>query len=179
VEGGVAVHSQDGHITLTDLRGTVSGNSDDGSVSAKHVRGDSLSMRSGDGHLSLDDVAVGSLEARTGDGRIEAHGLTVSGDAPKAVLHSDDGSITLDGSLAAGGSYEVSSNDGSIRVRLGPGTDLTVDASTNDGRVLVDGAASDSPDDSAHHTVKLGSGAGNLRISSDDGSIHILTNGAV
>lgn len=179
VEGGVAVHSQDGRVTLADLRGTVSGTSDDGSVSASRIRGDSLAIRSGDGHLSLDDVAVASLEANTHDGSIEAHGLAIDGASPKAVVHSDDGSIRLDGAFAAGGSYDVSSNDGGIRVRLAPGADLTVDASTNDGRVSVDGAPFDSSTDAAHRTVKLGSGAGNLRVSSDDGSIHILTNGAV
>lgn len=179
VEGGVAVHSQDGRITLADLRGTVTGSSDDGSVSASRIRGDALAIRSGDGHLSLDDVAVASLEARTSDGSIEARALAIDGASPKAVLHSDDGSIRLDGSFAAGGSYDVSSNDGGIRVRLARGADLTVDASTNDGHVLVDGAEFDASSDAAHHTVKLGSGAGNLHISSDDGSIHILTNGAV
>lgn len=179
IEGGVAVHSQDGHITLADLHGSVSGTSDDGSVSASRIRGGSLAIQSGDGHLSLDDVAVASLEARTHDGSIEARSLAIDGASPQAVLHSDDGSIRVDGSFAAGGTYDVSSGDGGIRVRLAPGADLTVDASTNDGRVLVDGAAFDSSSDAGRHTVKLGSGAGNLRISSDDGSIHILTNGAV
>ena len=158
IEGGVAVHSQDGRITLADLRGSVSGTSDDGSVSASRIHGDSLAIQSSDGHLSLDDVAVASLEASTRDGRIEARALAIAGTSPNAVLHSDDGSI---------------------KVELLPGADLTVDASTNDGRVLVDGASFDSSGDATHHTVKLGSGAGNLRISSDDGSIHILTNGAV
>lgn len=158
IEGGVAVHSQDGRIALADLRGSVTGSSDDGSVSASRIHGDSLTIQSGDGHLSLDDVAVDSLEARTQDGSIEARALAIAGASPNAVLHSDDGSI---------------------HVGLVAGADLTVDASTDDGRVLVDGAEFDSSSDATHHTVKLGSGAGNLRISSGDGSIHILTNGAV
>ncbi|HEY1654761.1 MAG TPA: DUF4097 family beta strand repeat-containing protein [Candidatus Tumulicola sp.] len=180
IAGGVAVHSQDGRIALADLQGTVDGRSDSGSVSAIRVHGDSLALQSGDGHLSLRDVSVGALNARTDDGSIEASDVAVAGASPHAVLHSGDGSIRLDGSFAPGGTYEVSTNDGSIRVGLPPNADLTVDASTADGRVLVDGSPFERGDgDAARHTVKLGNGSGNLRVSSDDGSIHILTNGAV
>lgn len=180
IEGGVAVRSQDGHVTLTDLRGTVDGRSDDGSVSATRVHGDSLALQSGDGHLSLQNVAVGSLNAQTSDGSIEARDVTVSGTSPHAVLHSDDGSIRVEGSFAPGGSYDVSTRDGSIRVGLAADANLTVNATTGDGRVLVDGASFSSENgDSAQHTVKLGDGSGSLRLSSDDGSIHIQTNGAV
>lgn len=180
INGGVAVRSQDGHVTLADLSGTVDGRSDDGSVSATRVHGDSLALQSGDGRLSLQDVAVAALNARTSDGSIVAAGVAVTGSSPHAVLHSDDGSIRIDASFAPGGSYDVSTNDGSIHVGLEPNADLTVDASTGDGRVVVDGSpVRGESGDSARHTVKLGSGSGNLRLSSQDGSIHIVTNGAV
>lgn len=180
IEGGVAVHSQDGRITLADLQGTVEGRSDSGSISATRVRGDSLALQSADGRLSLREVAVGTLSAQTRDGSIEGRDLAVAGSSPHAVLHSDDGSIRVDGSFAPGGSYEVSTKDGAIRVGLARDADLTVNASTADGRVLVDGSPFEGGDgDSARHTVKLGNGSGNLRLSSDDGSIHIHTNGAV
>jgi hypothetical protein len=181
ISGGVAVRSQDGRIAFTDLSGTVEGRSDDGSITATRVRGDTLALQSADGRLSLNDVAVSALDARTNDGRIEARGLAIGGGAqPHAALHTDDGSIRIDGSFAAGGSYEISTTDGSIRLGLAPNADLTVDASTGDGKILVDGSPFENSDgDSVRHSVKLGSGAGNLRLSSADGSIHILTNGAV
>ena len=180
ITGGVAVRSQDGHITFADLSGAVDGRSDDGWISATRVRGDTLALQSADGHLSLSDVAVTTLDARTSDGRIEARDIAISGARARAELHTDDGSVKVDGSFAPGGSYEISTKDGSIRLGLGSNADLTVDASTGDGKILVDGSSFDNPDgDSMHHTVKLGSGSGNLRLSSGDGSIHILTNGAV
>jgi DUF4097 and DUF4098 domain-containing protein YvlB len=181
ITGGVAVRSQDGRIAFTDLRGAIDGRSDDGSISATRIRGDSLALQSADGRLSLNDVAVGTLDARTADGSIVAHDLAIAGGAqPHAALHSEDGSIKINGSFAPGGSYEISTRDGSIRLGLAPNSDLTVDASTGDGKILVDGSPFDNADgNSMHHTVKLGSGAGNLRLSSGDGSIHILTNGAV
>jgi hypothetical protein len=180
IAGDVAVRSQDGRIRLNDLSGAVDAGSDDGSVSATRVRGASLTMHSGDGRLTLEDVSVGTLDADTKDGSITARRLNVAGSSPKAVLHSDDGSIRFDASLAGGGSYEFSTNDGSIHAALARGADLTIDASTGDGNVVVDGATASSEDGAtSHRTVTLGSGSGKLRLSSGDGSIHILTNGAV
>ena len=159
VEGGVVVASQDGRITLTDLRGTIQAKSDDGSITATRVRGDNLVLQSSDGHLKLEDVAASSLDAQTRDGSIEAHGLAIAGGAQHAVLHT---------------------GDGSIRVALATGADLTVDASTSDGHIDVDGnAASNGDSDSAQRTVRVGNGSGSLQLSSGDGSIHLITNGAV
>ncbi len=159
VEGGVTVASQDGRITLTDLRGTIQAKSADGSITATRVRGDSLVLESSDGRLRLEDVTASSLDAQTRDGSIEAHGLAIAGGAQHAVLHT---------------------GDGSIRVALATGADLTVDASTGDGHIDVDGnAASNGGSDSTQRTVRVGNGSGSLQLSSGDGSIHLITNGAV
>ncbi len=157
IVGGVSVRSQDGHVTLADLQGVVDARSDDGYVEATNVRGDRLAMQSMDGHLALQDVIVGSLVATTHDGRIEAERVSLSGDRPEATLHSDDGSIKL---------------------QLAPNADLTIDASTGDGRIVVDGSSL-SHDDSAQRTVRLGGGTGHMTVGTADGSIHILTNGAL
>jgi DUF4097 and DUF4098 domain-containing protein YvlB len=180
IGGGVTAHSQDGHITLTNLKGDVVASSDDGSITAQTIAGDNVTLHSGDGRITLKDVRATSLNATTSDGRIEASGIAVSGASPKATLHSDDGSIHIGGVFAPGGAYEVTTKDGSVSLALAPGADLTVDASTGDGRIVVDGASiTNEEGDSVRHTIRLGSGAGNLRVSSDDGSIHIQTNGAV
>jgi DUF4097 and DUF4098 domain-containing protein YvlB len=162
VQGGAEVHSQDGRITMTN------------------VRGDALAAQSDDGSIHLDGVTAASLDAHSSDGSIVAKGLTLTGSAPHASLQTDDGSIEAGGSFPANGSYDVSTRDGSIRLAVQRDADLTVDASTSNGSISVDGTRSSSGDgDGAHHTVRLGNGSGNLRASSDDGSIHILTNGAV
>jgi hypothetical protein len=152
ISGGVSVHSVDGHVTLTDLQGTVDARSDDGYLKATNVRGDRLAIESSDGHLTLENVAVASLSATTRDGRIEAGDLNVSG---AATLQTDDGSV---------------------RVSLAPNADLTIDASTRDGHVYVDGSSSDGGD-GAQRTIRVGSGTGHLKLASADGSIHISTNG--
>jgi hypothetical protein len=152
VTGGASVHSNDGHVTLTDMQGSIDARSDDGYVSATNVRGDHLGMVSSDGHLALKNVAVGSLLAQTRDGRIEADALSVTGDA---TLQTDDGSIGL---------------------KLAPNADLTIDASTRDGRIVVDGNSLDR-DDAAQRTIRLGAATGKMKVATSDGSIHILTNG--
>lgn len=151
VTGGVTVHSVDGHVTLTGLQGSVEARSDDGYVSATNVRGDRLALESMDGHLSLDDVAVASLSGTTRDGRITAKGLSVGSDAT------------------------LTTGDGSVRVNLAPNSNLTIDASTRDGRIAVDGSSLD--DSSAQRTIRVGAGTGRMQVSTDDGSIHIFTNG--
>ncbi|MBV8529815.1 MAG: DUF4097 family beta strand repeat protein [Candidatus Eremiobacteraeota bacterium] len=158
IAGNVAVDSQDGHVTLRDMRGDVDARSDDG-------------------YLSLTDVTTGSLIARTHDGRIEARGLTVAGERPNATLHSDDGSVHVAGAFASNGAYEITSGDGSIELRLPSNADLAITASTGDGRIVLDGSSLDR-DDSGQRTIRLGAGSSAMKLATSDGSIHILTNGA-
>lgn len=152
LSGDATVHSADGHVTLTDLQGSVDARSDDGYVAATNVRADRLAMQSSDGHLSLKNVTAGSLTAQTRDGRIEADGLTVTRDS---TLQTDDGSIHL---------------------ALAPNANLAIDASTRDGRIVVDGNSLDR-DDSAERTIRLGAATVNMKVATSDGSIHIITNG--
>ncbi|MFY9739742.1 MAG: DUF4097 family beta strand repeat-containing protein [Candidatus Cybelea sp.] len=176
ITGGVNVQSQDGHISLSDLRGIVDASSDDGYLTATNVRGDRLAMESSDGHLTLADVSVGSLVARTRDGRIEANNLTIAGARPDATLHSDDGPLRIAGTFGANGSYEVSTGDGSVNLRVPRDSDFTIDASTGDGRIDVDGSSL-ARDDSAQQTIRLGAGSGTMKLATSDGSIHLYTNG--
>jgi hypothetical protein len=152
VTGGVAVRSVDGHVTLNDLQGSVDARSDDGYVSATNVHGARLTVESMDGHLSFDNVAVAALTGTTRDGRIEANALSVTGDA---ALQTDDGPV---------------------RLHLSPDADLTIDATTRDGSIRVDGNEVGS-DDAAQHTIRIGSGTGHMKVETADGSIHIYTNG--
>ncbi len=151
----VNVRSQDGHVTLTDVNGTASANSDDGYIEATRIRGDSLSVTTADGHIALRDVAVRTLTAHTNDGRVSVVSL---GDVQNG---------------------NVSTNDGSIRLELAPASNLTLNASTNDGSISSNGSSVGGGEgDGAQYTIALGNGAGTLRVSTSDGSIHIITNGA-
>jgi hypothetical protein len=196
--GGVKVSSQDGHITLVGLQGSVEAHSADGYIEASDLRGDTVTLDSADGHVkanvvrcqtltlqsndgnvSAQDVAAQSFTARSNDGRIDAANLSISGAQPAATLHSDDGSVHVAGRFAANGTYEVSSGDGRVELALPGGSDLTINASSADGGIYVNGSSSSSDGDSHQQTIKLGSGSGAMRVSSGDGSIHLTTNGAL
>lgn len=153
ISGGVSVHSVDGHVTLTDLQGSVYARTDDGYLNATNVRGDRLAMESMDGHLALQDVAVVALAATTRDGRIETQELSVSGSAT------------------------LQTEDGSVRLGLARDADVTINASARDGRISVDGNSVESDDDSAQRTIRLRSGTGQMKVATADGSIRIFTHG--
>jgi DUF4097 and DUF4098 domain-containing protein YvlB len=133
-------------------------------------------MESNDGHLTLADVTVGSLVARTHEGRIEASNLKIAGARPDATLHSDDGPLRVTGAFGPNGSYEISTEDGSVNLRVPQSSDLAIEASTSDGRIDVDGSSL-ARDDSAPHRLRLGAGSGTMKLATSDGSIHIYTNG--
>lgn len=151
----VNVRSQDGHVTLTDIDGTVSVAVDDGYIEATRIRGNALSVGTSDGHIALRDAAVHTLTANTNDGRISV--VRLSG--------------VQNGNIAT--------NDGSIRLELAPESNLTLTASTNDGTISSNDASVGADEgDGAHYTIALGNGTGTLHVSTSDGSIHIITNGA-
>ena len=178
MNNNVDVLSQDGHIALSDIRGNVSAHSDDGHVDAVNVTGDNVAISSDDGSVHLRNVNARLLSARSADGRIEALNLAIDGAAAHATLHTDDGTVIVNGRFTPKGSYDFSTGDGRVELGLAPGADLTIDASTGDGHIYVDGT-SYGDGDAAAHTVRVGGGSGAMRLTSQDGSIHITTNGAI
>lgn len=177
IENGVEAKSQDGSIHLTDVKGVVNAHSDDGRIVATRLRGDTIALSSNDGRILMSDITTGALDAHTDDGRIEAKHLQLTGSAPKLALHTTDGPLFIDGVFPAAGSYEATTNDGRIELGLAQGSDVTVSAATNDGHIDVDGQRSEN-DGSTRQSVRVGGGTAAMRVSTNDGSIHITTNGA-
>lgn len=176
MQAAVDVKSQDGHIALSHIRGNVNAHSDDGHIEATDVSGGTLAMSTKDGSLQFHNITADSLVATTEDGRVEADGLTIGGSSPHATLHTDDGSVHISGQFPANGSYDFSTSDGRVEIATATGSDVTINASTDSGHIYVDGS-SFGDGDSATHTVRLGSGSSTMRLASQDGSIHITTNG--
>jgi hypothetical protein len=177
MDNTVNVASQDGHISLAQIRGDIDAHSDDGHIDATDIHGNSVKLSTSDGRLVLADITAAILDARTNDGRIEAQRLSVEGTSPRATLHTGDGSMHVGGRFAAGGAYELTTDDGRVELALDPGSDVTVNASTDDGSLYVDGQ-SYSGESKSTHTARVGAGTGSLRVSSGSGSMHITTNGA-
>ncbi|HEV3152658.1 MAG TPA: DUF4097 family beta strand repeat-containing protein [Candidatus Baltobacteraceae bacterium] len=152
--GSVRVRSQDGAITVRDLTADADLQSDDGHIDAANIHAKSLSVSTNDGELRLRDVTVDRLQGSTQDGLISASGLQVGG-----------------GSL--------STNDGGIELSFLP-ANLSIHAQTSDGNVTFDGRkmGSNDDDDSSSGDFHIGAGGGSLQVATQDGDIHILTNGA-
>jgi len=153
LQNGIDVVSQDGHITLDDVKGDIKAHSDDGRV-------------------ELSNISSNSIDASTNDGHVYATQLQMTGASPRATLHSDSGSMRISGTFPAG-SYAFTTGDGRIELSLLQGSDANVDASTGDGHVVVDGR------DQAGQPIRVGAGSAAMRLRSEDGSVHITTNGAL
>ncbi|HZT13891.1 MAG TPA: DUF4097 family beta strand repeat-containing protein [Candidatus Baltobacteraceae bacterium] len=153
LSGAVSVVSDDGDIAARDITGNVQLQTADGHVEVQNVRAERLEVASDDGHLTLRDVAVQTLQATTKDGSIEATGLRANG----GEIRTDDGGVNL--------AFDA--------------VNLSIQARTDDGNVTFDGRNTDSGNaDSSSGFFHVGSGGGQLLVSSGDGDIHILTNGA-
>jgi DUF4097 and DUF4098 domain-containing protein YvlB len=187
VEGTVHVHSGDGSIHAEDLRGDVRLSSGDGSIEARRLAG-TVELSSGDGAIDVGDLE-GEVELSTADGRIEAVGMqaalraktndgrvNVEGRFTRLELHSGDGSVTAtvrEGSRMEG-DWRLSSQDGSITLRLPETFSAELDAQTGDGKVTLDLPVKVSGGLSRSRIRgTLLDGGPRLELRTGDGSIHL------
>ena len=142
--------------------------------SGAHISGirNDITAHSVDGRIVGDDLTANALDLSSDDGRIELSNVAFNGFAPHATLHTNDGPVIVSGVFPARGSYALSTGDGRIELTLQQGSDVSVDASTADGHVTVDGHRD------AGQPIRAGSGNASMRVRSEDGSVHIITNGA-
>ena len=138
---------------VSDLKNGATIKALDGRIELTHVEG-AIVAHTDDGHITADDITSPSLDLSSNDGRIELRNFTA----------------------VAGGKYNVATRDGRIDVGFARGSDVTVDASTNDGTLRVDGVRRHG-DDSVQQSIRVGSGGSAMRVHTDDGSITITTNG--
>jgi DUF4097 and DUF4098 domain-containing protein YvlB len=92
-EGRLNLHTGDGNIQVSNLKGSLDLESSDGNQELDGVDG-VLRARAGDGHIRVTGRFDG-LELSTGDGRIEARALPGSNINSSWSLHAGDGSVTL------------------------------------------------------------------------------------
>jgi hypothetical protein len=158
---------------VSDLKNGVTIKALDGRIELTHVDG-TIVAHTNDGHIKADEVTSPSLDLSSDDGWIEVQNLAATGSTPYVRLHSNDGHLEISGLFPAGGKYELTTSDGRVNAAFAHGSDVTVDASTSDGSLRVDGVRQPG-DDGAQETVRVGSGASAMRIHSNDGSISIST----
>lgn len=147
------ITSQDGRITLDDISGNIKAHSDDGRIVGTRLHSNQLNLTSNDGRIQLSDIEL-------------------TGTSPSAEMHTKDGPVIVSGIFPAAGNYSLTTADGRIELSLLRGSDATVEASTGDGHVIVDGQRS------AGEPVRVGTGSATMHLRTEDGTVHITTNGA-
>jgi Putative adhesin len=149
--------------------GRVNLHTGDGSIQLSHLKGD-MQMLSGDGHLEIDEVE-GTLRAHTGDGYIRAVGRFEALDATTG-----DGRIdarVLSGSTMAS-SWKLRTGDGSVALQLPEEFKADVDLHTGDGHITLDlPFAVEGKLGSTEIRGKLNGGGNLLTIHTGDGSIQL------
>jgi len=140
----------------------------DGSIRGSRVRGNLL-LNTGDGSIHLEDID-GTVSAHSGDG-----GINVDGRFDALKVDTGDGSIHagVDRGSKMTGAWYLHSGDGSIDVRLPEDLSANLDVHTGDGSIRSDLSLNDS--DQRHHSLraKLNGGGPLLELRSGDGSIHL------
>jgi hypothetical protein len=163
-------HHQRADVTIRCPReGRFDLHTNDGRLEASHLKGD-IALRTGDGHLTASDLD-GTVSLRSGDGRIAADGRFDGVDA-----RSGDGAMDI---TARPGSkmnreWTFRAGDGSIRLHVPKDFAASLDVHTGDGHldldipVTIQGRV-------ANHTLRgtLNGGVFLLSMRTGDGSIHL------
>ena len=150
-QGQVNLHTGDGSIHLSGLKGAMELESGDGSLELDAVDG-TLHAHTGDGHIRAQGRFDG-LEIRTGDGRVETRADAGSSLGPGWEVETGDGNVMLaiPGNLAA--DVELQSGDGHINLEI----PLTVEGNLKEN----------------HLRGKMNGGGPLLRVHTGDGSIEL------
>lgn len=174
----VSATSRDGSISIEDVSGKLTLNTNDGSVRGTRLSGE-IFVRSGDGSIRM-DRAEGKLDLETEDGSI-----TIDAKPSSLRARTSDGTIRLEvePDSVMTDDWDVQTTDGSVVLSLPPSFNGQLDAETRDGAVrsslasIAVGKPSGDREDREERRrtlrVTLGSGGKTLRVRTGDGSIRI------
>lgn len=165
------VSTGDGSVTAQPVSGRIHLRSGDGAIRADGLHGD-VSLHTGDGSIDGRNLD-GTLAADSGDG-----GIHVGGRFDGVNVSTGDGSVEAEANSGSKmtSPWSIHSGDGSISLRVPQDLKAFVDLKTGDGSidlgnvpVTVEGAQ-----ERSHIRGNLNGGGGELKITSGDGSIHIM-----
>ena len=154
-QGQVNLHTGDGSIRLTNLKGSMELDSGDGNLEVNSVDG-TLRARTGDGHIRAEGRFDG-VEIATGDGHVETIAEKGSSLGSGWDVQTGDGNVTVEVPSNFAADLELQSGDGRISL------DLPV---TVEGRLETN-----------HVRGKLNGGGAPLRVRTGDGSIALKSAG--
>ena len=132
-QGRVKLHTGDGRIELADFKGEMDLSSGDGAEEIHRVDGN-LHAGTGDGHITVDG-RFDALNLKSGDGRVEARATAGSTLAEEWMLHTGDGSISLELPENLSADLYLRTGDGHIDVNLPMTTEGRIKGSEVHGKL--------------------------------------------
>jgi hypothetical protein len=153
--GNISLRTVEGSITLEGARGHIELSSVDGSIEARNCSGD-ITIETVDGSITMLDIESANVDAGTVDGSIE-----------------------YDGTIQDGGSYRLTTHDGSVTVSVPERANVTVSVATFSGS--FDSCFPLTLKNKTKHrfTFTLGSGSARLELESFDGAITLCRPGQI
>lgn len=170
VDSEVRLRSGDGSVRVERVHGVIDARTEDGRIVMREVGGD-IVADSGDGSVQMEDVD-GHCTVSTRDGSVLVSGRLRGG----LKASSGDGSVTVRAAAGSSitGDWNIETGDGGVMLALPDELDAKLDAHTSDGRIALHGFT-DMPierqGEGRRLQAVLGSGVGNLRIRTGDGTI--------
>jgi hypothetical protein len=151
-ESDLALHTKDGNVEISDIRGRQQLRTGDGNITLRGVEG-AVSCDTGDGNIHAEG-RFDEFNARTGDGNIDAR--------------------VRAGSKMSGG-WSISTGDGNVRLELPSSLAANLDAHTGDGHVRSDLPLTVSGSMSERAIRgQLNSGGPTLEVRTGDGDIRLV-----
>jgi DUF4097 and DUF4098 domain-containing protein YvlB len=173
-QSNLAITTGDGAVTLDDVSGRVMLHSGDGAIHASGVRGE-FDIETGDGAIEISNVD-GRVRAHSGDGHVRLEGRFDALD-----LGTGDGRVTAvaqPGSRVSDQGWSIQTGDGPVQLTLPRNLDAELDVRTHDGHISTELPVRVSGTYGRRELHgDLGRGGAPLRVRSGDGSVHIETGG--
>jgi hypothetical protein len=131
----ISVGTSSGSVQLSGVKaGTLEAGTASGSTAIQDATADVIDLSSSSGSISLAGATAGALHAGTASGNLDA-----SGTFDNIDVGASSGSVMIEATPAATGTYDFGAASGSLKVKLGTGDGraFDVEASTASGSVDI------------------------------------------
>ena len=125
------INSSNGRIDITGIAGQFDLSTSNGIITARDVDG-TVAAQTANGRVSVTG-GRGMLRLGSSNGIVEVRDVQATG----LDLHTSNGRVTFNGSLAPGSKSTVDTSNGSVSITLPPDSALTVDLRSGNGSVNV------------------------------------------
>ncbi len=173
VEARIEAETVQGEVLVRGGRDHITASSVQGKVQVQGARAE-LELSSVNESVVISDV-VGRISAETVNGEVSLENVR-SGELDVSTVNGD---VRFEGALADDGQYHFSTHNGTVRVCIPEGSNVSVSASTVNGEFHTDfPVAVHSSAGRKHLEFTLGSGRAELELESFQGSVELCRQGA-